>query len=85
MPVCFAAYIQEIYETFLSATKKDLKEAAVKLKDMCPPPMNTMLSKQTRSEALKKRSDRNQIIIQDVPPTTPGNYSLCVTLLAIFL
>ncbi|CAB4018454.1 Hypothetical predicted protein, partial [Paramuricea clavata] len=64
------AYIQEIYETFELSSKADLKGAAVKLKEMCPPPMNTMLSKQTKREALKKRSDRSQIVIQDVPPTT---------------
>ena len=34
----------------LSASKKDLKEAAVKLKEMCPPPMNTMLSRATKSD-----------------------------------
>ena len=66
-------YVQEIYETFLASSKKDLADAAVKLKGMCPPPMNTMLSKQTKQEALKKRSDRSQIIIHDVPPSIPGN------------
>ena len=80
----FAAYIQEIYETILSSSKKDLKEAAVKLKEMCPPPMNTMLSKQTKSDALKKRSDRRQIIIKDVPPSTPGTRSLYVTFFCYF-
>ena len=79
----FAAYIQEIYETILLSSKKDLKEAAVKLNEMCPPPMNTMLSKQTKSDALKKRSDRRQIIIKDVPPS-PGTRSLYVTFFAIF-
>ena len=69
----FSIYIQEIYETFELSSKADLKDAAVKLKEMCPPTMNTMLTKQTKREALKKRSDRSQIVIQDVPPTTPGN------------
>lgn len=69
----FAAYVQEIYETFLSASKKDITDAVVKLKGMSPPPMNSMLSKQTKQEALKKRSDRKQITIQDVPPSIPGN------------
>jgi hypothetical protein len=50
-----------------------VKDAAVKLKEMCPPPMNTMLTKQTKREALKKRSDRNQIVIKDVLRTTPDN------------
>ena len=41
---------------------------------MCPPPMNTMLTKQTKHDAIKKRSERSQIAIQDVPPTTPGTF-----------
>lgn len=39
---------------------------------MCPKPMDTMLEKQTKEEALKKRADRSQMLIKDVPPTTPG-------------
>lgn len=35
--------------------------------------MDTMLEKQTKEEeALKKRADRSQMLIKDVPPTTPG-------------
>ncbi|CAB4007484.1 Hypothetical predicted protein [Paramuricea clavata] len=30
-------YVQEIYETFLSATEKDLKSKEAELKQMCPP------------------------------------------------
>ena len=82
--IFFAAYIQEIYETILSSSEKDLKEAAVKLKEICPPSMNTMLSKQTKSDALKKRSDRRQIIIKDVPPSTPGTRSLYVAFFLLF-
>jgi hypothetical protein len=58
-----SAYIQEIYETFELPSKADLKDAAVKLKEICPPALNTMLTKQTKREALKKRSDRNQIVM----------------------
>ena len=46
--------------------------------------MNTMLSKQTKSDTLKKRSDRRQIIIKDVPPSTPGTRSLYVTFFCYF-
>lgn len=46
----------------------------VKLKDMCPKPMDTMLEKQTKAEALKKRSERSKMVVKDIPPTTPGTY-----------
>jgi hypothetical protein len=72
----FPGYVQEIYETFLSASKEDLTTAAAKLKEMCPPPMNTMLSKQSRSEAVKKRCERMQMTAQDFPPTIPGTNTL---------
>ena len=41
--------------------------------DLTPPPMNTMLEKQQRSEARKKKKDRESIPFDDVPPTNPGN------------
>ena len=52
-----------------------MKDAMVKLKDMCPKPMDTMLEKQTRAEALKKRSERSKMVVKDIPPTTPGTYT----------
>ena len=36
--------------------------------------MDTMLQKQSRTEALNKRSERSQMITKDVPPTMPGTY-----------
>jgi len=36
---------------------------------MCPPPMNTMLEKQSKEEAIEKRNRRKRIIVRDVPPT----------------
>ncbi|CAB3998933.1 Hypothetical predicted protein [Paramuricea clavata] len=65
-------YVQEIYETFLSATEKDLKSKEVELKQMCPPAMNTMLNKQTKEEEVRKRNDRREMTIEDVPPSIPG-------------
>jgi hypothetical protein len=70
-------YVQEIYDTFLSASKEDLESAQVKMKEMYPPPMNTMLNKQSRSEAAKKRHERMQMTVQDVPPTIPGTDIFC--------
>ena len=41
-------------QTFLSATKDDLKKASVSLKQSTPVAMNTMLAKQPKEEAIKK-------------------------------
>ena len=38
--------------------------------------MNSMLEKQTKEEALKKRSARSKMVIKDVPPTTPGIFNV---------
>jgi hypothetical protein len=66
----FVAYVQDIYETFLTATEEDLKKASNKLKDMTPEPMNSMLEKQSKADAITKRTERSKMVIQDVPPTT---------------
>ena len=64
--------MEEIFETFMTATKEELKGAAGKLKDMTPSPMNTMLEKESRSSAVKKKIDRSNKITENVLPTTPG-------------
>jgi hypothetical protein len=48
-----------MYQTFLDAQRKgDLEEEKDKLKKMTPEPMNTMLTKQPRDEAIKKRKEK---------------------------
>jgi len=47
--------VEEIFQTFLTATKEELKGAEDKLKDMTPPPMNALLEKESRSSAMKKK------------------------------
>jgi hypothetical protein len=66
-------YVDEIFYTICGSIKaKTLKKAREELKTMTPPPMNTMLEKQPKSEALKKREDRRQMQVKDVPPSIPG-------------
>ena len=60
---------------FMASSRDELKNAAAKLKEMSPKPMDTMFEKQSKTEALKKRLERSQIVTKDVPPTTPGNFS----------
>ena len=56
----------------MKASKTDLTEAAAELCDKTPAPMNTMVEKQPREEALQQRIKRCNIEINDVPPTTPA-------------
>ncbi|KAK3731006.1 hypothetical protein QZH41_018754 [Actinostola sp. cb2023] len=67
-------YIEEIYQTFLEAKKEgQLKDAMQELTAMTPAPMNTMLEeKQTKADALEKRTARRSMTVKDVPPTAPG-------------
>jgi len=68
-----AGYVEEIYQTYLESTKEELSAAAMKLKEMAPAPMNSMLGKQPREEAIEKRAKRMKMTVEDVPPTsTPG-------------
>ena len=50
---CFADYVEEIYQTFVNASKEALKDAATKLKEKTPAPMNRMLERQPREEAIQ--------------------------------
>ena len=67
-----SGYVEEIYQTFLTATNEQLENAAEKLKEMTPLPMNTMLEKESKAYALQKRVARSKKVKEDVPPTTPG-------------
>ena len=65
-------YVNEIYETILDAIMdKKLEKAMDELKNETPPPMNTMLEKQPRSEAIQRKSLRERMPVVDVPLTNP--------------
>ena len=67
--------MDEIFTTICSSIKtKALKKAREELKTMTPPAMNTMLEKQPKSEAIKKREERRLMQVKDVPPSIPGKY-----------
>ena len=61
----------------MGASKDERKAAAKELKDKTPPPMNTMVEKQSRGDALEKKAARSKMITQNVPPTTPGIVAVC--------
>ena len=66
-------YVNEIFSTIcLSIKTKALKKAREELKAMTPAAMNTMLEKQPKSEAIKKREERRQMQVKDIPSSIPG-------------
>ena len=64
--------MEEIFQTFLSASSDDLKRAIATLKELSPLPMNSMLQRESKTDAVKKKTDRSKRVVEDVPPTTPG-------------
>lgn len=69
-------YVEEIYPTFVNASKDELNETSTKLKDFTPALLNTMLDRQSKEQVpLQKRAERSKIVTRDVPPTRPGNLS----------
>ena len=63
-----------IFQTFMKASKDNLKDAAKELQEKTCSPMNTMLEKQPSwEETLQKRAhERSKMVTKDAPPTTPG-------------
>jgi len=66
----------------MEASKDELIDAATKLREKTPASMNTMLEKEHRAEAVKKRAERSRMVVKDVPPTTPGTMQLTVSQLS---
>ena len=52
-----------------------LKEAQEEINAMTPAPINTMLEKESREEAIQKRNERRQMVVEAVEPT-PGDIFL---------
>ena len=56
-----------------SQAKGQLGVAMQELSDMNPLPMNRRLERQSKEEAIAKRTERKGKTVKDVPPTTAGN------------
>ena len=56
----------------MNATEKELGDAAKKLKEMSPAPMNSMLQKELKANAKEKKNKKMSLVVEDVAPTTPG-------------
>lgn len=62
----------------LGADSDEIEKAHKELVDMTPDPMNSMLEKQPRNEAIKKMLDRKEMVVANVPPTA-GTICVCVS------
>ncbi len=51
-----------------------LDKAIEEIKKDTPDPINTMLEKESRTEAIRKKQARESMTIVDVLPTNPGTF-----------
>lgn len=58
----------------MNASKEDLVASQDELRQMTPAPMNSMLEKQPREEAIEKHLHRKSIVVEEVPPTCAGTF-----------
>lgn len=70
-------YVDEVYKVFLDSNEETLDNASKALVDMTPAPMDTMLEKQPRGEAIAKMKQRKELVVVDVPPTAEGIVEGC--------
>ena len=68
-------YVEEVFQTMVeSIGTEKIKNAIEELNNLTPPPMNTMLTKLPRVEAIAKKRMREAMQLTNVPPTNPGNF-----------
>ncbi|XP_031559462.1 uncharacterized protein LOC116295696 [Actinia tenebrosa] len=65
-------YVEELYDTFLTSSKEEIRSARDELQEMTPSPMNSVLQKQPVAEAIQKRLERRSMEVADTPATTPA-------------
>ena len=62
-------YIDELYETLKKSSKEELEAVALQTKEKIIPPMNRMLDRESKADAIEKHNKRKQMITVDVPAT----------------
>ncbi len=67
-------YVEETYNVMLDADDEKLNAACDALVKMTPAPMNTMLEKQPKEDAIQKTIQRKERVVVNVPPTGKGYY-----------
>lgn len=68
----FPDYVEEMYKLLMSLTLGELAQEAEHLKNITPTPMNTMLERQPREEAILKAQSRKSMVVVDIPATGKG-------------
>ena len=63
----------------ITSTSENVTAAIAALQEMTPAPMNSMLEKQPKEVAVKKREERRSMVVKDVLPTTPGKQNCFYT------
>ena len=75
--LCYLDYIEDVYQTLLEAmnTTSCLGSAVRELKGLTPLPMNSIPDKETRESALDSRQKRKKMVLKNIRPTTPYEYT----------
>lgn len=72
-------YVDDIFQTMCEALQSNtLKDSITGQQTQTPAPMHTMLVKQSREEAIQKKTMRDSMQLVDVPPTNPGTHNKTV-------
>ncbi|CAH3026729.1 unnamed protein product [Porites evermanni] len=79
-------YVGELFKFYMTLRKQQLQDACNDMKKMVPQPMNSMLDKQPREEAIRMREKRMNMVTTAVPPTAPSEtfYSIIYPYLNTF-
>eukprot|EP00795_Rhopilema_esculentum_P010009 gene10009-18635_t len=62
-------YVSELFETILNMTAEEKEQAMVELHNATPQPLCAEFDKETREEAVEKRTKRQNMCMQEVPAT----------------
>ena len=65
-------YVGELFKFYMTLSKQQLQDACNDMKKMVAQPMNSMLDKQPREEAIRKIEKRMNMVTTAVPPTAPS-------------
>lgn len=65
-------YVADIYDTLTTTPRAELKLLEEELKGDVPNPLNTMLDKESREDAISKYQARKDKLTVICPPTCPG-------------
>lgn len=68
-------YVADIYLTLTTTPRAQLKLLAEELKGAVPAPINTMLEKESKEEAITKYQARKEKVTVICPPTCTGTCS----------